>query len=394
MHSRLFAAAIVLGLLSGCVSDEDKSDVNSESAVPITGMIGEVEIDRANETGTDDPPVDPSVVRCPSSSSGRCVYLPHGRPIDSRVVGERRKNSPQVSVEVTSERVVQLAEVPLASFEGMWDYDPEVEGYGFNLCGYLIIEEPYVHVLATETDYRSLPSDVHQELPRRGDGVLLYFMLMLPQAQSRYDPQTRSLWVDDDGPFTDGDHVTAVGVQGSTAELDADSVHERLPWRTVGMRAAEDEYGCNDSPRTRADSAETVPSLAEVSPATFEGMRDHVPADGGEMAELCGYLVIEDPYVHVLQTAHDSGHGVDPGLARSDSDSLLYSMLLLPRPGTRYDPATRSLWVYDQGPMTDGDHVSVGGGEGYRQPDWPDPNMHQRLLWQVNSMGPADYPCR
>ena len=111
------------------------------------------------------------------------------------------------------------------------------------------------------------------------------------------------------------------------------------------------------------------------------------------MAELCGYLIIEEPYVHVLQTERDWGQGTDPGLARSESGSLLYSMLMLPRPGTRYDVATRSLWVYDEGPMTDGDHVSVGGGVGRRQPDWPGPNVHQRGLWQTNSMGPTDYPC-
>ncbi|MCY3586403.1 MAG: hypothetical protein OXH42_05390 [Acidimicrobiaceae bacterium] len=308
--------------------------------------------------------------------------------------GDAGESSPPSGDEGISERVSSLDAALPASFAGMWDYDPEVGGHAFDLCGYLVIEEPYVHVLATETGYRPLPNDMHQELPRRGDGDVLYFMLMLPHAQTRYDPSTRSLWVNGDGPFADGDHVSAVGVRGTAADLDADSVHERLPWRTMGMLRAEDEFGCNDSPRTRADRAvEAVPSLAEAPPAVFEGMWDHDPADGGDMAELCGYLIIEEPYVHVLQTERDWGQGTDPGLARSESGSLLYSMLMLPRPGTRYDVATRSLWVYDEGPMTDGDHVSVGGGVGRRQPDWPGPNVHQRGLWQTNSMGPTDYPC-
>lgn len=287
-----------------------------------------------------------------------------------------------------------VPDLPVASFAGMHDDDPSAEGYAFLLCGYLFIEEPYVHVLATESEYRTLPDEMHQELPRRGDGDLLYFMLMLPRAQTRYDSHTRSLWVNDDGPFTDGNHVAAVGVRGDPLDLAADSVHERLPWRTVGMLRAEDEYGCHDSPRTRADrAAGTVPSLTEVPPAAFEGMWDHDPADSGDMAELCGYLIIEEPYVHVLETERDWRQDTGPGLARSDSGNLLYSMLMLPRPGTRYDPATRSLWVYREGPMTDGDHVTVGGGVGRRQPDWPGPNVHQRQLWQANSMGPADYPC-
>lgn len=134
-------------------------------------------------------------------------------------------------------------------------------------------------------------------------------------------------------------------------------------------------------------------AAAAAPPATFEGMWDHDPSTGGHMAELCGYLVIEEPYVHVLETERDWGQDDDPGLARSEDGSLVYSMIMLPRPGTRYDPATRSLWVYREGPMTDGDHVSVSGGVGYRQPDWPGPNVHQRSLWQANGMGPTDYPC-
>ena len=370
MHSRVFAVAIILGLLAGCASSEGNSDE------------------------TADLPVESSPLRCPSSGTSRCAYLAPGLPIESRVVGERRENSPPIGDEDMHERVPQLAEVPHATFEGMWDYDPEEEGYAFDLCGYLIIEEPYIHVLATETGYRPLPTDMHQELPRRGDGDLLYFMLMLPRAQTRYDPGTRSLWVHEDGPFIDGDHVSAVGVRGAAADLDGNSVHERLPWRTMSMLRAEDEFGCNDSPRTRADSAAgTVPSPAEVPHATFEGMWDDDPDGDGHSAALCGYLIIEEPYVHVLQTEREWGHEVDPGLARSEDGSLLYAMIMLPRPGTRYDPETRSLWVYGEGPMTDGDHVLVGGGEGYRQPDWPGPNVHQRLLWQANGMGPADYPC-
>ena len=155
--------------------------------------------------------------------------------------------------------------------------------------------------------------------------------------------------------------------------------------------------GINRAPASLAandDSvASTLPPLG-APPSPFVGMWDFDPDGDGQMAELCGYLIIEEPYVHVLETEHDWGQGFDPGLRRDGNGRLLYSMIMLPRPGTRYDPDTRSLWVHDEGPMTDGDHVSVGGGAGHRQPDWGEADVHQRNVWQANGMSPADYPCR
>jgi len=53
-------------------------------------------------------------------------------------------------------------------------------------------------------------------------------------------------------------------------------------------------------------------------------MWDHHPSDGGHMAELCGYLVIEEPCVHVLESERYWGQGGDPGLARGEDASLLW----------------------------------------------------------------------
>lgn len=193
----------------------------------------------------------------------------------------------------------------------------------------------------------------------------------------------------------------AAGGEGDTTlDTGSDPVGELSP-NDAGAADSDDRspvLQCLSSGDGRCEYVPTTmpllsPRAAAMPPATFEGMWDHDPADGGEMAGLCGYLIIEEPYVHVLVSESDRGRDTDPGLARSEDGRLLYFMIMLPRPGTRYDSATRSLWVYREGPMTDGDHVSVGGGVGYRQPDWPGPNVHQRWLWQANSMGPADRPC-
>ncbi len=130
--------------------------------------------------------------------------------------------------------------------------------------------------------------------------------------------------------------------------------------------------------------------------AEFAGMWDFNPYEDRYWFDVCGYLIIEEPYVHVLSTySHGGAQQSEPQskLQRRGEGDLIYFMLMLPRPDTRYDPDSRSLWINDNGPFTDGDHVSVGGGVGHRQPDWPGPNVHQRNLWQANSMGPTDYPC-
>ncbi len=135
------------------------------------------------------------------------------------------------------------------------------------------------------------------------------------------------------------------------------------------------------------------PLAVDVPIATFKGMWDDDPADGGQMARACGYLIIEEPYVHLLQTAPEWERGIDPGLLRGPRGELQYLMLQLPRPGTRYDAQTRSLFVYHQGPMTDGDHVMVGGGQGHRPLDAEIANVHERRFWRANSMGPTERPC-
>ncbi len=114
------------------------------------------------------------------------------------------------------------------------------------------------------------------------------------------------------------------------------------------------------------------------------------------MAELCGYLIIEDPYVYVLAIQPDMGDRIDLGrirtLSRTGHGDLERWLVQLPRAGTRYDPHTRLLWVFEEGPMTDGDRVSVSGGTG-SDADLRAGGIHELRPWQANGMGPAEYAC-
>lgn len=156
--------------------------------------------------------------------------------------------------------------------------------------------------------------------------------------------------------------------------------------------------GCTGSDAPMADSlapttATTAGPTTTAAPlAEFAGMWSYESGDEHHNAELCGYLIIEEPYVHVLETAHGWDPDIDPGLSRNAHDEgLFYHWINLPRSGTRYDPRTRSIWVWDDGPMTDGDHVSVGGSSGAGA-SFPS-NVHHRHPWLASSMAPSERPC-
>ena len=142
--------------------------------------------------------------------------------------------------------------------------------------------------------------------------------------------------------------------------------------------------------QTTTTPASTTSTSAPL--AQFEGMWSYELGDMSEDAELCGYLIIEEPYVHVLATGFGWDPDIDPGLRRHESDgSLVYYWVLLPRSGTRFDPQTRSLWVWDAGPMTDGDHVSVGGSQ--ESSSSIPGNFHRDKSWLASGMSPAERPC-
>ncbi len=114
------------------------------------------------------------------------------------------------------------------------------------------------------------------------------------------------------------------------------------------------------------------------------------PEESGFFTGLCGYLIIEEPYVRVQKTTHACAYRTDPELGRDKAPNLGSWIIQLPRPVTRYDPDTRSLWVFGKGPMTDGDYVWVSGDEGQRPTDWPGPHEDQVLFWLAYDMAPDE----
>ena len=94
--------------------------------------------------------------------------------------------------------------VPLDPFAGMWYYDEEVSFHQAEVEGILLIKEPCVYVIR---DFGWLfPSTPLEELP---DPVRTF--VELPRDQTRYDPDTKSIWVHDDGPMVSGDRVEIGG---------------------------------------------------------------------------------------------------------------------------------------------------------------------------------------
>ena len=94
--------------------------------------------------------------------------------------------------------------VPLDPFAGMWYYDEEVSFHQAEVEGILLIKEQCVYVIR---DFGWLfPSIPLEELP---DPVRVF--VELPRDQTRYDPDTKSIWVHDDGPMVSGDRVEIGG---------------------------------------------------------------------------------------------------------------------------------------------------------------------------------------
>ena len=93
---------------------------------------------------------------------------------------------------------------PTDSLVGMWDYNKIRPLYAPAAEGVLLIEDPCVYII---DDFAWLvPSVPIEELP----GPVRVFV-NLPRAQTRYDPDTESVWVRDEGPMASGDRVELAG---------------------------------------------------------------------------------------------------------------------------------------------------------------------------------------
>lgn len=88
----------------------------------------------------------------------------------------------------------------------------------------------------------------------------------------------------------------------------------------------------------------------DVPLAEFDSMWSHQPGDPHDDIFQAGILHIEVPCAYLAPL----------GAPMSD-DPLKRMQLFLPNSGTRYDAATGSLWIWQNGPFVEGDYVIVGG---------------------------------
>ena len=240
-------------------------------------------------------------------------------------------------------------------FAGMWDlewptHDAEAEGI-------LLIEGPCVYILDDFT--RLLPGMPLEELP---EPELIF--VELPRRQTRYDSETQSIWVHDEGPMTNGDRVQVGGSfassslfagSGSTIPPDICSsdasvwnANSMSPRRCDSWRPLEYQIGCRSN-----------------DPDPLAGMWSYNPANPLYVPAAEGVLLIEGPCVYVI----DDFMWLVPGVPLEKLPEPVRVFVNLPRAQTRYDPDTETIRVHDQGPMASGDRVQMAGGADRSVPD-------------------------
>lgn len=85
---------------------------------------------------------------------------------------------------------------------GLWDYDENEPFHEALGGGILLIEEPCVYVIDDHAWIFPPPEEILDPIR---------FLVKLPREQTRYNPDTQSIWVHDEGPMTSGDRVILGG---------------------------------------------------------------------------------------------------------------------------------------------------------------------------------------
>ena len=134
---------------------------------------------------------------------------------------------------------------------------------------------------------------------------------------------------------------------------------------------------CSGGSTTKTDPAEEV-SQAPSSAALYLSDSDAVAMD----ALAFGILVIEPPcvYINRLDAAGQT--------MRMPDGKLYRSFVYLPSAAVRFDADTGNIWVGDEGPMTTGDEVTLGGGGRGGSYGWltVEGDCRANGIWHANSM--------
>ena len=241
-------------------------------------------------------------------------------------------------------------------FAGMWDYNEKEPFHDAQIQGLLLIEVPCVYVVYDYADRLVLPGRPPEEeqLP---EPVRIF--LELPRDQTRYDPDTETIWVGDDVPMTSGDRVTAGGGGVSQTPPDACSTDVDHVFTASGMAPKL----CDQ--RFQPDHLSQIGCRKPDDPDPLAGMWSYDPAIPSYAPAAEGILLIEGPCVFVV----DDFMWLVPSVPLEKLPEPVRVFVNLPRAQTRYDPDTETIRVHDQGPMASGDRVQMAGGADRSVPD-------------------------
>ena len=277
---------------------------------------------------------------------------------------------PEVEDEPSAQPEPSVDDAAPAEFAGMYEWDPEAGGDDAVAFGILEIDPTCIYINEI---------DAAGQTVRMPDGKLLRTFVRLPQALVRFDPETNSIWVRDEGPMATGDGVTLGG--GYSAEA-------------FGRRVFEEE--CSASARFTATSMSLgldhmlAPGWDDpsVEPQELTNMFDWDPAGGYHDASVEGILEIVPACTYVIDELFVGCVAIEPDPeteprcvyvdSTEDTEAALEfdgtpirTLVRLSSRLTRYDPGTGELWVGDHGPMTSGDAVTVTGTVGWVAGDAP-----------------------
>ena len=245
-------------------------------------------------------------------------------------------------------------------FAGMWDFNEEIPFHSAEVEGILLIEGPCVYVI---DDYAwLLPGTFPEELPEP-----IRIFVNMPRQHTRYDTNTESIWINNNGPMTNGDRVELVGggINPSLPDVCSADVDRVCNVKSMAFKPCKIWFPADHWSQSGCHPSVTDPLAGLWGPGTSMD------------ALLEGWLLIEWPCVYVIDDYMDW-----PPDERPEPD---ISFIHLPRGPTRYDPDTGSIWVHDEGPMVSGDRVVLGGGGWELDSDSSDASLPNRIIPEVCS---------
>lgn len=245
-------------------------------------------------------------------------------------------------------------------FAGMWDFNEEIPFHSAEIEGILLIEGPCVYVI---DDYAwLLPGTFPEELPEP-----IRIFVNMPRQHTRYNTSTESIWINNNGPMTNGDRVKLVGggINPSLPDVCSADVDRVFNVKSMAFKPCEIWFPADHWSQSGCHPSVTDPLAGLWGP-------------GASMDSLLeGWLLIEWPCVYVIDDYMDwlPDERPEPDI----------SFIHLPRGPTRYDPDTGSIWVHDEGPMVSGDRVVLGGGGWELDSDSSDDSLPNTIIPEVCS---------